>query len=97
MGKINFLVPFLCLILLTFVHCTPYRSKEGCSVCGRKVDKNRPFVDIPAEEDERALICETFGLNHLAPGQICSACARAIRRYKSSGVKAPTVSRIKDI
>ncbi len=60
--------------------------------------KNRPFVDIPAEEDERTLICETFGHNNLVPAeQICSVCASAIRRYKSSGVKAPTVSRIKDI
>ena len=89
MKIVSFIIVFC---LFSLAHGALFRSKRGCSICGRKTDKSRLFVHTPVAGD----VCQTFNVKKEAAQslQLCSACARAVRRYKTTGVKATKVSTI---
>ena len=97
--QIQLLKPIYCFLLVLCLapEVLPgkiHRSKKGCLICGRKTDKDRPFLDIPNDFEEKQKICSAFHLKEIENGQICSACSRAVRRYTTLGQKAPMVSTV---
>lgn len=85
-----YVVVFCCFS--SFAHGVLFRSKKGCSICGRKTDSTKPFINTPVDVAEKENVCNTFNVKEFLEGEMCSLCARAIRRFKTTGVKAPTVS-----
>ena len=84
-----FIYVLVLFVIISLAHGAPFRSKKGCVICGRKSD-SRPFKNNPVAGKEN--ICEAFNVRESAGGDKCSACDRALRRYKTTGVKAPKVS-----
>ena len=69
------------------------RCKEGCQICGRK--NAARFLKIDDDERQKKKdIKDTFCLETVPEGYISIICDRLVRRYKSTGKKAASVSTI---
>ena len=80
----------LTVVLVAVVYATKpkFRSKTGCCVCGTKSQSGKPFLKSDSYKDK---LPDVFGLEE-RNGDICSACIRAVQRWRTGDSQKKEVS-----
>jgi hypothetical protein len=76
------LLPFL-LLIIHLVSSVPTKKSRKCIVCHKRLDRKLETTrkNLPQRHDLEAC----FGVSYDEPGILCSACRRAVYRYKKTG------------
>ena len=83
----------LTIVLVTVVYATKpkFPSKTACCVCGTKSQSGKPFLKSDSYKDK---FPDVFGLEE-RNGNICSACIRAVRGWRTGDPQKKEVSLFK--
>ncbi len=81
------------ILLFYFVYCVDFRSKDGCSACGRHANQ-RPFSKTSRFSKQELQL--TFG-REILHGDLCHPCVLAVYRWRRCGKGTKVSNSLHDI